>query len=131
MAAYGQSIPQVMAWTLPQFKLMARYRDIRERSERKWQLVLSAGMMSEEAVETLWAQLEGDEIEFLPSGGSGSTTSSTAGIGKQSHAIDSKGNVIARGAPLLSDIALGKSRAPRLIPINVIDHAQDAKDGDA
>lgn len=128
MAAYGQSIPQVMAWTLPQFKLLSRYRDLRDRNTRKWQLVLSAGMMSEEAVETLWSQLEGDDIEFLPSGGSGSTTSSTAGLGKQSHAIDSKGNVIARGAPLLSDIALGKARAPRLIPIRVIDHA---KDGDA
>lgn len=128
MAAYGQSIPQVMAWTLPQFKLLSRYRDLRDRNTRKWQLVLAAGMMSEEAVETLWSQLEGDDIEFLPSGGSGSTTSSTAGLGKQSHAIDSKGNVIARGAPLLSDIALGKARAPRLIPIRVIDHA---KDGDA
>ncbi len=128
MAAYGQGIPQVMAWTLPQFKLLSRYRDIRERNVRKWELVLSAGTMSEEAVETLWSQLEGDEIEFLPSGGSGSTTSGTAGLGNQSHAIDSKGNVIARGAPLLSDIALGKARAPRLIPINVIDHA---KDGDA
>ena len=124
MTAYGRDIPHIMAWTMPQLRLLARYRGIRERNERKWQLMLASGMMSEEASEELWAQLEEDEGEdggeytVVAQGGS---TRSSGGSGHRSHGVDSHGNVIARSAPLLSDIAMGKSRAPQLIPVRVID----------
>lgn len=114
MAAYSRDIPQVMAWTMPQLRLLARYRDMRERNERRWQLTLSSGMMSQEAAEALWAQLDGDDVQIVSVDGQGST-------GGRSHAVDAKGNVRAPGAPLLSDIALGKAVAPRLIPIKVVD----------
>ncbi len=125
MTAYGRDIPQVMAWTMPQLRLLARYRNIRERDERKWQLVLAAGMMSQEASEMLWAQLEGDDDgEYTGIVSTGITSGATAGGGPRSHGVDSKGNVRAPGAPLLSDIALGKAVAPRLIPITVIDKSK-------
>ncbi len=126
MSAYGRDIPQVMAWTMPQIRLLAHYRAIRERMERKWQLVLASGMMSQEASEMLWAQLEGNEdgeytgivsVGTAGTGGSGST--------QRSHGVDAKGNVRAPGAPLLSDIAQGKAQAPRLIPITVIDKSKE------
>lgn len=130
MAAYSQDIPQVMAWTMPQLRLLARYRDIRERYERKWQLALAGGMMSQEAAEALWAQLEDDDEDGEYSGVVSSGTTSSVGGSQRSHAVDAKGNVIARGAPLLSDIALGKAVAPQLIPITVIDKGKQ-KDEDA
>ena len=136
MRAYGRDIREVMAWSMPQLRLMARYRDLRERNKRKWQLTLAAGMMSEEAVETLWEALEGDDegeyTRVAPSGGgsggTGVSTSSTGKMGQQRHAVDSKGNVRAAGAPLLSDIALGKAVAPQLIPIQRIDKSKPKED---
>ena len=129
MTAYGRDIPHVMAWTMPQLRMLARYRDIRERDERKWQLMLASGMMSEEASAELWAQLEGDgddnEGEYTVVAQGGTTTSSRTGGGsQQGHSVDSHGNVMAKGAPLLSDIAMGKARAPQLIPIRVIDRSE-------
>ncbi len=125
MTAYGRDIPHVMAWTMPQLRLLARYRDIRERGERKWQLMLASGMMSEEASSELWAQLDGDgednEGEYTVVAQGGTTSSSAGGGSQRGHGVDSHGNVISRGAPLLSDIAQGKARAPQLIPIRVID----------
>lgn len=115
MAAYNRDIHQVMGWSMPQLRLLARYRDIRERNERRWQLTLASGMMSEEASEALWAQLDGDDVQIVSVG----TPSSTGG--QSSHAVDSKGNVRAPGAPLLADIALGKAVAPQLIPIKIVD----------
>ncbi len=134
MIAYGRDIPQVMAWTMPQLRLLARYRDIRERNERKWQLMLASGMMSEEVSAELWAQLEGDgednEGEYTVVAQSGTTSSSAGGSGSQKgHSVDSHGNVKAPGAPLLSDIAMGKARAPQLIPIRVIDRSEKENDG--
>jgi hypothetical protein len=111
MVAYGLNISQVMAWSMPQLRLLARYRDMRERNDRRWQLALASGTMAEEAAETLWAQLAGDDVQMASSGGSTQSTSSS----RQSHMVDSKGNVIARGAPLLSDIALGKVPAPLVL----------------
>lgn len=124
MTAYGRDIPHVMAWTMPQLRMLARYRDIRERNERKWQLMLASGMMSQEASEELWAQLENgneaDEGEYTVVA-QGGTTGSAGSSSTRGHGVDSHGNVIARGAPLLSAIAQGKARAPQLIPIRVID----------
>ncbi len=132
MTAYGRDIPHVMAWTLPQLRLLARYRSIRERDERKWQLMLASGMMSPEVSEELWAQLDdGDEADpgkytVIAQGGS---TDSASGNGQRGHGVDSHGNVIAQNAPLLSDIAMGKARAPQLIPVRVIDKGEKEKDG--
>ncbi len=121
MAAYGRDIREVVQWTMPQLRMMARYRDIRERGDRRWNLILSADSMSEESFESLWAQLEGDDIQVTSSGSAGG---GATGDGK-SHSVDSKGNVIARGAPLLSDIALGKAVAPPMIPIMQIDKSKE------
>ncbi len=127
MTAYGRDIPHVMAWTMPQLRLLSRYRDIRQRNERKWQLMLASGMMAQEASEELWAQLEeGEDDEtgeytVVAQGGSTSSSGGSGSGGNRNHRVDSHGNVIARNAPLLSDIAMGKSRAPQLIPVRVID----------
>ena len=132
MTAYGRDIPHVMAWTMPQLRLLSHYRDIRERNERKWQLMLASGMMSEEASSELWAQLEGDdsdndgEYTVVAQGG---YSGSAGGTGSRGHGVDSHGNVMAKGAPLLSDIAMGKARAPQLIPIRVIDKSTKEQDG--
>lgn len=124
MAAYNRDIPQIMAWTMPQLRLLARYRDIRERNERKWQLVLATGSQSQEGSDALWAQLDGEEGEYSGVVGGGS---SSAG-GSRSHAVDSRGNVVSPGAPLLSDIALGKAVAPLTIPITVIDKSKSKEE---
>lgn len=122
MTAYGLDIPDIVAWTMPQLRMLARYRDIRERNERKWQLSLAIGAQSEEGAESLYDQLGGvdndedGEYTVIAQGGS-----SAGGSSRQSHRVDSKGNVVAPGASLLSDIALGKARPPQLIPIRVID----------
>lgn len=116
MAAYNRDIHQVMAWSMPQLRLLARYRDARERNERRWQLTLASGSMSQEAAETLWAQLDGDDVQFVSSGGQ---TGEATGSRSASHAVDAQGNVRSPGAPLLSDIALGKAVAPRMIPIKI------------
>ncbi len=134
MTAYGRDIPEVVAWTMPQLRMLAKYRDIRERNERKWQLMLASGMMSEEASSELWAQLEGDdddnEGEYTVVAQGGTTTSSRSGGGSQrGHGVDSHGNVLAKGAPLLSDIAMGKAHAPQLIPIRVINKSEKETDG--
>jgi hypothetical protein len=129
MVAYGQDIPQIMVWTMPQLRLLARYRDIRERNERRWQLALASGTMSEEAAETLWEQLSDDEGGEYSGVVSSDATGGT-GSGHRSRPVDAKGNVVARGAPLLSDIALGKAVAPDLIPITFIDKSKQ-KDEDA
>ena len=133
MTAYGRDIPHVMAWTMPQIRLLARYRNIREREERKWQLMLASGMMSEEASSELWAQLEGDsadnEGEYTVVAQGGTTSSSAGGSSQRGHGVDSHGNVMAKGAPLLSEIAMGKARAPQLIPIRVIDKSEKEEDG--
>lgn len=133
MAAYNRDISQVVAWTMPQLRLLARYRDMRERNERRWQLALASGMLSQEAAETLWAQLEESDAEGGPYGGvvPGGTTSSSGAAGHLSHAVDSHGNVRAPSAPLLSDIALGKAVAPQLIPITIIDKKNESKEEDA
>ncbi len=122
MTAYGRDIPHVMAWTMPQLRLLAHYRDIRERNERRWQLSLAIGSQSEEGAESLYEQLDGganDEEGEYTVVAQGGTSGSSGGSGK-GHRVDSKGNVKAQG-PLLSDIALGKARPPQLIPIRVID----------
>ncbi len=132
MTAYGRDIPHVMAWTMPQLRLLARYRDIRERDERKWQLMLASGTMSEEASSELWSQLEGDddnEGKYTVVAQGGTTSSSAGGGSQRGHSVDSHGNVMSKGAPLLSDIATGKARAPQLIPIRVIDKSNKENDG--
>ena len=123
MTAYGRDIPHIMAWTMPQLRLLSRYRDIRQRNERKWQLMLASGMMAQEASEELWAQLEDgheDETGEYTVVAQGGSTSSAGGNSSRNHRVDSHGNVISRSAPLLSDIAMGKARAPQLIPVRVI-----------
>jgi hypothetical protein len=103
---------------------------MRERNERRWQLALASGMMSQEAAEALWAQLEEPDAESGPYSGVTPSTSSGA-AGHLSHAVDSHGNVRAPGAPLLSDIALGKAMAPAMIPITIIGKKSESKEEDA
>ncbi len=125
MTAYGRDIPEIVAWTMPQLRMLSRYRDIRERNERRWQLSLAIGAQSQEGAESLYEQLDGSasdeegEYTVVAQGGTSGSSGSSDGSGK-GHRVDSKGNVKAQGAPLLSDIAMGKARAPQLIPIRVI-----------
>lgn len=128
MHAYGLDINQAMAWTYPQLKLMLRYQGLRARDEQRWQLVLASGMMSQEGFDTFWDALGGKPIEHV-SGGTSTSTASSGKMGQQSHGVDAHGNVVARGAPLLSDIALGKAMPPHLIPIKVIDKSETKEDG--
>lgn len=123
MTAYGRDIHEIVAWTMPQLRMLSRYRDIRERNERRWQLSMAIGAQSQEGAESLYDQLDGganDEEGEYTVVAQGGTSGSSGGSGK-GHRVDSKGNVTAPAAPLLSDIALGKARAPQLIPIRVID----------
>ncbi len=124
MAAYSRDIRQVMSWTMPQLRLLGRYRAIRERNERRWELALASGMMSQEASETLWAQLGDDEEEGEYTGVIATGTVTSGGNSHSNHTVDSKGNVRAPNAPLLSDIALGKATAPPLIPITSIEKSK-------
>jgi hypothetical protein len=71
----------------------------------------------------LWQSLGGEPIDIdaatpaeVPAPVSGD---------RQAHGVDAKGNVVAQGAPLLSDIALGKASAPPLIPITTINKKEN------
>lgn len=119
MSTYGLDISQVLAWTYPQIRHMRINQFERERVERMWELTLSAGTMGEEMFDSLYEGLMGHERKgkMLQSadGSSNSSQPSAEVISSGSHGVDSKGNVIASGAPLLSDIAQGKAMAPQLL----------------
>ena len=128
MATYGLDIIQVIRWTYPQLRLLARHQRNRIREDRRWQLMLATGTLSPEMWDELWYSLGGNKLGLkspdAPAGTSGGTSHPTR-IGQQSHGVDESGNVVAPGAPLLSDIALGKAVAPQLIPIRVITKGAD------
>ena len=123
MATYGLDIIQVIRWTYPQLRLLARHQRNRIREDRRWQLMLATGTLSPEMWDELWYSLGGNKLGLkspdMPAGAAG--TSHPTRMGQQSHGVDEEGNVLAPGAPLLSDIALGKAVAPHLIPIRVIE----------
>lgn len=126
MSTYGMDISQILCWTFPQLLLLNRRRKQRERHGHRFQLMLAAGTLSPEMFDQLWQSLGGepidlDEVASTPN----QVVPTTTVIGRQTHPVDSKGNVLARGTPLLSDIALGKSAAPPLIPITKIDKAKE------
>lgn len=122
MAAYGLDIGQVMAWTFPQLRLLNRRQRERVRVERRWQLMLSSGTLSPEMLDSLWQSLGGEplDVESRPE-----TPPVTAPGSQKSHPVDRGGNVLAPGAPLLSDIAEGKAAAPAIIPITMIAKKKD------
>lgn len=125
MSAYGLDIVQILGWTFPQLLLLNRRRKQRERHERRFQLMLAAGSLSPQMFDQLWQGLGGEPIDLDAVKSTAPTeTAAPTQIGRQSHEVDSKGNVVARHAPLLSDIALGKASAPQLIPIKVIDKSK-------
>ena len=118
MSAYGLNIMEVMEWTYPQLRLMARKRNYRDRDDRRWQLMLQTGTLDPEMWDMLWQTLGGKKIGLeSPERVTPVETSHPTKMGQQSHSMDADGNLLAPGAPLLSDIALGKSIGPSIIPI--------------
>ena len=131
MASYGLDISQVLGWTFPQLLLLNRRRAQRERQGLRFQLMLAAGTLPLAAVNHLWQGLGGEPIDVVAvEAGTAPASSSPGKIGQQSHGVDSKGNVVAEHAPLLSDIALGKAQAPWLIPIHKIDKSKENQESD-
>lgn len=127
MAAYGRDIPQIMRWTYPQLRMMRRYRESRVKDERRWELILSSGTLMPEMFDSIWQQLGGAKIGLKNP--EPPTTGDNTGVG-QSGGVDEEGNVVApAGTPLLSDIALGRSVAPPLIPVTRINKSIKEPDG--
>lgn len=135
MSAYGLDIGQILGWTFPQLLLLNRRRKQRERHERRFQLMLVAGTLPPAMFDQLWQGLGGEPIDLdaVPESTPVETATPTQ-VGRQSHAVDAKGNVVARGAPLLSDIALGKAAPPFMLgqpfPITMIDKKKENKESD-
>lgn len=126
MATYGRDIRDVMAWTFPQLRLLNRHRRLRRREERRWQLMLASGTLAPEMFDQLWQTLGGEKLGLKSREPAAQPTSQQPSRpGQQSHDVDAEGNVLAPGAPLLSDIAVGKARAPDLIPVRVIEREQE------
>lgn len=131
MASYGLDISQVLGWTFPQLLLLNRRRKQRERQGLRFQLMLAAGTLPLAAVNHLWQGLGGEPIDVAAvEAGTAPASSTPDKIGQQSHGVDSQGNVVARHAPLLSDIALGKAQAHWLIPIHKIDKSKENQESD-
>lgn len=126
MATYGLDIGQVMGWTFPQLRLLARHERNRVREDRRWQLMLASGTLAPEMWDELWHTLGGKKLGLKSSDSPAYMEHQPA---RGSHGVDEAGNVVAPGAPLLSDIALGKAHAPPLIPIRVIDKHKKENDG--
>lgn len=116
MAAYGLDISQILGWTFPQLLLFNRRRKQRERHERRFQLMLVSGTLPPKTFDGLWQSLGGVPIDLdaVASATPDPAPTPTAS-GRQAHGVDAKGNVLAPGAPLLSDIALGKVPAPLVL----------------
>lgn len=135
MAAYGLDISQILGWTFPQLLLLNRRRKQRERNERRFQLMLVAGTLPPAMFDQLWQGLGGKPIDLdaVPESAPAEAATPTQ-AGRQSHEVDAKGNVVARGAPLLSDIAQGKAAPPfvlgRPFPITKIDKDKENKESD-
>ena len=133
MAAYGLDITQILGWTFPQLLLLNRRRKQRERHERRFQLMLVSGTLLPKTFDGLWQGLGGEPID-LDAVEQAATEASPAPTrdGRQAHGVDAKGNVLALGAPLLSDIALGKTPAPLVLgqpfPITVIGKDKENKE---
>ncbi len=125
MSAYGRDIKEVMEWTYPQLRLMARKRSYRDHDDRRWQLMLQTGTLDPEMWDTLWQTLGGKKIGLeSPERTTPAATSQPTKIGQQSHTVDAEGNIKAPGAPLLSDIAQGKAAAPPMLNIKFIDKSK-------
>lgn len=124
MAAYGRDIGEVMGWTFPQLRLLNKHHRGRDREARRFQLWLASGTLAPEVLDQLWQSLGGEPLN-LKSEPVAQSVAAPTGSSQQSHGVDAEGNVVAPGAPLLSDIALGKVQPPALIPITVIKKEND------
>ncbi len=125
MSAYGLNIDQIMGWTFPQLLLLNRRRKQRERDTRRFQLMLVAGSLAPQMFDYLWQGLGGEPIDLDEVESEAPSTPAPSSAEFQVHGVDEKGNVTSRGAPLLSDIALGKATAPLSVPITKIDRSED------
>ncbi len=115
MSEYGLDITQVLAWTYPQIRLMRLSQIEREKTDRLWELTLAAGTMNEELFNDLYEGLTGKEREGQMLKPVEQQPQSAEMISGSSHGVDADGNVVAKGAPLLSNIALGIEKAPPLL----------------
>ena len=122
MAAYGLNINQAMAWTYPQLRLTTKHRRQRVRHDQRWELMLVSGTLNPEMWDELWYALGGVKLGLKsPETDDAATTYQPE---KGQHGVDADGNVVAPGASLLSDTALGTAPAPPMIPIRVIDKSE-------
>ena len=126
MSTYGLDIVQVMEWTYPQLRLLSKQRRGRLRDDRRWELMLMTGTLSPEMWDELWYTLGGVKLGLKSPEAPDATAYQPA---KGQHGVDEDGNVVAPGAALLSDIALGKAAAPPLIPIQMIDKGGNKETG--
>ncbi len=117
MSEYGLDISQIVAWTYPQLKLVQKVRDVRQKQERMWNVMLNAGSLGEEGVDVLVESITGKERPVREH----KETSSSIEAQSQTldHGVDSVGNVKSSG-PLLSDIALGKANIPGVLGNQII-----------
>lgn len=112
MSAYGLNVDEVLDWTLPQIRLLSEQRSLRVMDERRFALMLQTGTIPPEMWDQLWWSLGGHKLGLTSPESPGDSTVPSGKIGQQNHSVDAEGNVLAPGAPLLSDIALGKARPP-------------------
>lgn len=112
MSAYGLNIDEVLDWTFPQIHLISEQRSLRVMDERRFALMLQTGTLPPEMWDQLWWSLGGEKLGLTNPELPAESTVPSGEIGQQKHSVDAEGNVLAPGAPLLSDIALGKARPP-------------------
>ncbi len=112
MSAYGLNVDEVLDWTLPQIRLLSEQRSLRVMDERRWELMLSTGTLPPEMWDQLWWTVGGEKLGLTSPEPAAESTVPSGKIGQQNHSVDAEGNVLAPGAPLLSDIALGRARPP-------------------
>lgn len=116
MSEYGLDISQIVSWTYPQLRLVQQARDARQKHEKVWQIILASGSLGEEGVDTLIEGVTGKAPpEREPRAEKAQEVPHTL-----DHGVDSQGNVKAAGAPLLSDIALGKANIPGALGNQII-----------
>ncbi len=112
MSAYGLNMNEVLDWTFPQIRLLSEQRSLRVMDERRFALMLQTGTLDPEMWDQLRWSLGGHKLGLTSPEPPAESTVPSGKIGQQNHSVDAEGNVLAPGAPLLSDIALGKARPP-------------------
>ncbi len=120
MFAYGLDIQDIMAWTYPQLLLLQKTRNVRVKQNRLFELYIASGTLSEDGFDDLFKAISGKEPnrsnrESQPKQPARSSQEIT-----RDHNVDKAGNVLAAGAPLLSDIAKGKAMVPSALGSQII-----------